>query len=252
MNWPRITVVTPSYNQARYLRQTIVSVLSQSYPSLEYMVIDGGSTDGSVEIIEQLVSEPLQWIRTKPRPAVFLDRDGVLVREVHHLHHLDQLDLLPGVVEAVREINSSGFLAIVVTNQSVVARCLCSEAELRVIHNKLETLLGRGGAWLDAIYYCPHYPGVCDETANSSYIGPCQCRKPAIGMIEQACRDFNVDLRNSYLVGDSTVDVETARRAGIQPVLVRTGCGGFDGRYQVRDTPIYSDLLSAVRNVLGR
>ncbi len=163
-----------------------------------------------------------------PQPAIFLDRDGTLNVEVERVRTPDDLELIPGAVEAIRTINRSGLRAILITNQAVLARGDCDEPGLRQIHAKLETLLGRGGAWLDAIYYCPHHPhrGYAGEVPELKI--DCECRKPKPGMILQAKQDFNLDLARSWMIGDSALDVRTARATGMRSVLVRTGKAGSD------------------------
>ena len=150
----------------------------------------------------------------QPAKAVFLDRDGTLNEEADRVSKPGQLRLIPGVGAAVRRLNQAGFLTILATNQPVVARGDCTEAELRVIHNKLETLLGAEGAFLDAIYYCPHHPhgGFAGERAELKI--DCKCRKPGTGLIEQAVSEWTIDLRRSWLIGDSTSDIAhgTSRR----------------------------------------
>ena len=154
------------------------------------------------------------------RKAIFMDRDGVLNRHVGFLKDPDQLELLPGAAEAVRSINASPYLAIVVSNQPVIARGDCSFAELQAIHAKLETLLGREGAYLDAIYYCPHHPDRGFVGERLEYKGPCSCRKPAPGMLLQAAEDFSIDLGQSYMIGDSESDLEAGRRAACRDALL--------------------------------
>ncbi len=179
-------------------------------------------------------------------PAVFLDRDGTLNVEVDRVRSVDQLEIMPGVGEAVRRINRSGLLAVVVTNQAVVARGDCDEEELRRIHDKLETLLGRDGAYLDAIYHCPHHPdgGFPGERAELKI--DCDCRKPGGGLIRRAVSDLHVDLGDSWMVGDTTTDLQTARNMGIRSVLVRTGHAGGDRRWPVRPDFEFHDLGDAV------
>ena len=155
-----------------------------------------------------------------PRKAIFLDRDGVLNRHIGFLKDPDQMELLPGAAEAVRSINASPYLAIVVSNQPVIARGDCSFEELQAIHAKLETLLGREGAYLDAIYYCPHHPDRGFTGERPEYKGPCSCRKPAPGMLLQAAEDFSIDLGQSYMIGDSESDLEAGRRAGCRDALL--------------------------------
>lgn len=184
-----------------------------------------------------------------PHPAVFLDRDGTLVREVsrHGLTSPDQLELLPGAAAAVHDLNHLGFRVVVITNQPVIAKGMCREADLQVMHNKLETLLGQEHAFLDRIYYCPHHPdfGFAGERPELKIV--CACRKPQPGLIQQAARDLNLDLSASWLIGDTTTDVETARRVGVKSILVRTGHAGGDGKFSAKPDFTVEDLPSAVR-----
>lgn len=160
-----------------------------------------------------------------PQKAVFLDRDGTLNSYVGFLRRPEELELLPGAAEAVRRINESGYLAILVTNQPVIARGEVTYEELRVIHNKLETLLGREGAFLDAIYFCPHHPhgGYPGEVAALKR--DCPCRKPKPGMLLEAAADFHIDLAASWMVGDRESDILAGRAAGCRTALV--GAGSF-------------------------
>jgi D,D-heptose 1,7-bisphosphate phosphatase len=184
--------------------------------------------------------------------AVFLDRDGTLIREVGHLHRRDQVEILPRVPEAIRLLRARGFCVVVVSNQSAVARGLLTEEELGIIHEELNARLAQEGAHLDGIYYCPHHPerGFTDEVQALKI--SCDCRKPATGMLDAACREFNIDRTQSFLIGDSTVDTETARRAGLNFRGVQTGYGCQDSRYPPPDShTIYPDLLQAVTGILG-
>jgi len=158
--------------------------------------------------------------RSNPRPAAFLDRDGTLNRHVGYISDPAQIELLPGVAEAVRELNQAGVWTLVITNQPVVARGECDEADLEIIHGRLEMELGRGGAYLDAIYYCPHHPDSGFSGERPSYKRKCACRKPGIGLIEQALNQHAVDLENSAFFGDTWRDMEAARRLACQPFLV--------------------------------
>jgi len=190
---------------------------------------------------------------SKAVQAVFLDRDGVLNREVGLVTRPEQLVLEPGAAEAVRRLNEAGVLAVVATNQPVVARGLCSEEDLARIHERLQELLWmEARARLDAIYYCPHHPERGHPDANPLYRGPCRCRKPAVGMLEVARERFGLDLRRCVLVGDRTADLLAARRAGCRSVLVRTGYAGRDGRYEVEPDHVAANLAEAVRLILRR
>jgi mannose-1-phosphate guanylyltransferase / phosphomannomutase len=158
-----------------------------------------------------------------PRRAAFLDRDGVLNRHVGLVSRPEQLELLPGVADGVRAINQSDLLAIVVTNQPVVARGMCSIQDLEAIHGRFETLLGDSHAKVDAIYYCPHHPDRGYPEENPEYKIACDCRKPGIGMILQAAQDYNITLADSYFIGDTERDVACGRRAGLTTITVPTG-----------------------------
>jgi D,D-heptose 1,7-bisphosphate phosphatase len=184
-----------------------------------------------------------------PRPAVFLDRDGTLNVEANGLSSPAQLELIPGAAAAVRSLNRAGFLAVVVTNQAMVARGDCSEDDLEQIHDKLESLLGEQGAYLDAIYYCPHHPdrGVAGERPELKI--ECNCRKPGTGMIERAASDFSIRMEDSWMIGDTTVDLQTAQNAGIRSILVRTGYAGRDGRWPARPDFEFADIRAAVEFV---
>lgn len=160
--------------------------------------------------------------------AVFLDRDGTVNRYVGFLRNIDEFELLPGVAEGVRKINQSGYLAIVVTNQPVIARGEVTYAQLQEIHNKMETLLGCEGAYLDAVYYCPHHPHKGYEGEISELKIECDCRKPKPGMLLQAAQDFNIDLTQSWMIGDSKHDIVAGRNAGCRTALVGADLMGQD------------------------
>lgn len=158
-------------------------------------------------------------LRNKQR-AVFLDRDGTINRYVGFLRDIEQFELLPGVAEAIRRINASGYLAIVVTNQPVIARGEVTREQLREIHNKMETLLGREGAYVDALYYCPHHPdrGYPGEVTELKI--ECDCRKPRPGLLIRAAADYNIDLANSWMIGDSDSDVQAGQAAGCRTIRI--------------------------------
>jgi D-glycero-D-manno-heptose 1,7-bisphosphate phosphatase len=156
--------------------------------------------------------------------AVFLDRDGVVMEEVGHLHKREDVRLLAGAAQAIRALRDQGFAIIVVTNQSAVARGLCSEDELAAIHAELREQLHREGAQLDDLLYCPHHP----EEGVGQYRVDCSCRKPAPGMLLAAQERHGLDLGASFLVGDKGSDIEAAHRAGVRAALVLTGHGASE------------------------
>lgn len=155
--------------------------------------------------------------------AIFLDRDGTINKYVGFLRNIDAFELIDGVAAAIRKINESGYLAIVVTNQPVIARGEVSFEELEEIHNKMETLLGKEGAYLDAIYYCPHHPHKGYEGERPELKIDCNCRKPKPGMLLRAADDFNIDLSQSWMIGDGENDVKAGINAGCKTVLLNNG-----------------------------
>lgn len=158
-------------------------------------------------------------LRNKQK-AIFLDRDGTINKYVGYLRTPEQFELLDGVGEAIRKINLSGYLAIVVTNQPVIARGDVTVDGLQQIHNKMETMLGKEGAYLDGVYYCPHHPdkGFAGEVEELKIV--CECRKPKAGLLLQAAKDFNIDLSQSWMIGDSENDVLAGRNAGCKTALI--------------------------------
>lgn len=154
--------------------------------------------------------------------AIFLDRDGTINKYVGFLRKEEEFELIDGVAEAVKEINKSGYLAIVVTNQPVIARGEVTIEGLETIHNKMETLLGMEGAYLDGIYFCPHHPHSGYDGEVKELKTDCDCRKPKPGMLLKAAQDLNVDLSQSYMVGDSDNDIKAGKAAGCKTVLLDT------------------------------
>lgn len=221
-----------------------------AYHSPEY-VKDVGTVDRINATVEELKSGLIQSknLKNKQR-AIFLDRDGTMNVSKGFISKADDLELIPGTIEAIKDINKSGALAIVITNQPVIARGECSFEELHNIHNKLKTLLGEKGAFVDDIFYCPHHPDKGFEGEVPELKFDCECRKPKTGMIEEAVEKYNIDLSKSYMVGDSTMDLEMARNAGIKSVLVNTGFAGNDGKYDRSCDIEAEDLLDAVEKII--
>jgi D-glycero-D-manno-heptose 1,7-bisphosphate phosphatase len=149
------------------------------------------------------------------KPAIFLDRDGTLNEPVGFVNHLSMFRLFPWTVDAIRLINREGYLAVVVTNQSGVARGLYTEELVDEVHGRFEKTLADAGAHLDGIYYCPHGPMQTE----------CDCRKPKPGMLHRAQHDLDVDLARSVVIGDSYSDLELGWSVGARSALVLTGFG---------------------------
>lgn len=182
-----------------------------------------------------------------PQRCIFLDRDGTLNRFKGLITDENELELEPYAAEAVRRINDAGWLVVVVTNQPVLARGICTEEQLNTIHEKLETLLGQKGAYLDDIFFCPHHPdrGYPGEVAELKV--RCDCRKPATGLIERAAKKYNIDLAASYIIGDTTRDIQTGINAGLRTILLHTGKAGKDGAFAVKAELEADNLLEAVQ-----
>lgn len=182
---------------------------------------------------------------SQPQRAVFLDRDGTLNVHNGFVASPGQLALLPGAAEGVRLINEKGYLAVLVTNQPVIARGECTVQTLRMIHNKLEMLLGAEGAYLDSIYYCPHHPDKGYPGEIPALKIACDCRKPAPGLVLRAARDMHIDLAASYMAGDGWRDVACAANAGCAPVFL----GEALPPAAPANTLLFPDLLSFARSL---
>ena len=183
------------------------------------------------------------------KKAVFLDRDGVINREVDHIRSMKQLRLLPKVGNAIRLLNKEGYLVIIVTNQPVVARGWITEKGLKSIHAELRHRLVKKGAEINSIFYCPHHP----KADLIKYRKNCLDRKPDVGLIIKAVKKFNISLEDSFLVGDTTTDIKTAKNAGITSKLLKTGLGGKDKTFKIKPDYIAKNLLEAtIKFILTR
>jgi len=175
--------------------------------------------------------------------AVFLDRDGVINEEVNLLHKTNQLKLIPGSAKAIRMLNNGNVKVIIITNQPVVARNMCTEEQLKDIHLKLIELLRKEGAHIDDIFYCPHHPDPGYPEENSAYKINCECRKPSIGLLQTAIFKHKLNPKRVLIVGDTTTDIMTGINAGIETSLVNTGYQGSDMRFNCKPNYAFRDLL---------
>lgn len=220
------------------------------YVSSEYIKDMG--TPKRLSIVERDIdSGKVKLLKKQSKKiAIFLDRDGTINEEVGHLSDIKNFHLIKGVGEAICQINAAGILAIVITNQPVVARGELGELGLKMIHNKMDTLLGRHGAYLDQLYYCPHHTDTGFEGEIESLKIECDCRKPKIGLFKNAERKFNISLEESWFIGDSTRDILAAQKAGMKSILVLTGLAGKDKSFNVKPDIVKNDLKAAVDYIM--
>ena len=182
--------------------------------------------------------------------CIFLDRDGTINELVGFLNKKEQLKLLKNAAKAIKLINNSDYLCIVITNQPVIARGECTFKEMEEINKRLETLLGNEGAYIDGLYFCPHHPDKGFKGEVPELKKKCDCRKPEIGMVLKAAADFNIDIKKSVMIGDSTLDIKLAENANMKSVLVMTGEKGNDNKYNITPTDVAQDLYEAVQKCL--
>jgi|WetSurSiteA1Bulk_404760.scaffolds.fasta_scaffold00516_8 D,D-heptose 1,7-bisphosphate phosphatase len=237
---PEILKFLEKGKKADFGKEVFPAILSQvrmyGYQTSEYLK-DMGTPDRLDRVKHDLESGKILRSSYKyPQRAVFLDRDGVLNIERSYISNPEELEILDFVPAAIRKLNQSGYLSVVVTNQSAIARNLCTEEDVQTIHKKLETVLGEQGAWLDAIYYCPHHPDKGFPEENPAYKIDCDCRKPKTGMFQKAIAKFGIDTGKSYMIGDSERDIQAGINAGCITIGVRTG-------YGIRKTKLLPDYM---------
>ena len=190
-------------------------------------------------------------VMTQKSKAVFLDRDGTIIRHVDLMYKPEQLYLLPGAARAIGKLNKLGFLIIVITNQPVISRGLVTEKGVRDIHTILLKRLAKLGARIDAVYFCPHHP----DAKSKKYGIICSCRKPSPGMLLEAIKKFNIGPKKSFMVGDAIIDCLAGERAGLKTILVKTGPGHrrLDERYpNVKPDYTAKNLIEGVKYIKPR
>ena len=217
----------------------------KGYNSFEY-IKDCGTPKRLDKVILDFHSGKI--IRSKKnlkQKAIFIDRDGTINEEKNHLNRHEDFLLLKNAAKAIKGFNNEEFRVCVITNQPVIARGECTISELDSIHSKLETELGKEGAFVDRIYYCPHHPDSGYKNEIPDLKITCECRKPSIGLINKAVLDLNIDVTQSWMIGDTTTDILTAKNSGLKSILVETGYAGLDYKYLVSPDFILPDLFSA-------
>ena len=236
-------------------KELLAGLIKNQYPVYAYSSTEYIKDVGTVERLKKSEDDLQNGIVSQrnlkqKQKAIFLDRDGTINRKNGLIFQENQLELEDEAADAIHKINDSGYLAIVVTNQPVVARGMCTIEQLEKIHMKMETLLGNQGAYLDEICYCPHHPDKGYPEENPIYKIPCCCRKPNTGMIEKCVEKYNIDLNQSWMIGDTTVDIQTGKNANMHTALVLTGDAGKDHKYSVTADLVCKNLLEAVEKII--
>lgn len=221
-----------------------------SYHSSEY-VKDMGTPERYHSVTQDYINgiPEARNLKNKQK-CIFLDRDGTINEYIPFLNQVDDFHLIEGVATAIKMINNSEYLCVIVTNQPIIARGESTTENLDNIHKRMDTLLGSEGAYIDRLFYCPHHPdkGFAGEVVELKI--DCDCRKPKVGMLLQAAEELNIDLHNSIIIGDSTLDIELGKNAQMKSFLVNTGLAGKDYKYEVAADYNCENLLDAVKLIL--
>jgi histidinol-phosphate phosphatase family protein len=219
----------------------------KGYNSFEYIKDCGTPKRLDKVILDFHSGKIIRSKKNSKQKAIFIDRDGTINEEKNHLNRHEDFLLLKNAAKAIKGFNNEEFRVCVITNQPVIARGECTISELDLIHSKLETELGKEGAFVDRIYYCPHHPDLGFKNEIPELKIDCECRKPGIGLINKAIFDLNIDIKKSWMIGDTSTDILTAKNAGLNSILVETGYAGLDFKYLVSPDFILPDLYSAFR-----
>lgn len=189
------------------------------------------------------------------RKTVFLDRDGILNKDVNYLSDPSQVHLIPGVSDGIKKLNKYNIVVIVITNQPVVARGLATTKDVRLINDTLINLLNKKHAYINAVYSCPHHPerDYSDIPLHAmKYRIECECRKPKLAMLKKAAEDFNINLESAFIVGNTSRDIMTGKNFGIPTIFVETGFGDKDNKYSVKADYVTRDFNHAVDIIINK
>ena len=179
--------------------------------------------------------------------AIFLDRDGVINKDHDYVCRIADFEFIPKAVEGLKKLQEVGYKLIIISNQSGIARDYYQEKDVKILHEYMLNELNKKSVQIDKIYYCPHHP----SDGNGKYTTDCDCRKPKPGLIKKAVQEFNIDLKQSFFIGDKTADIQTGKNAGCATVLVKTGYGGRDKVYEVKPDFIFNNLFEAAEHIVA-
>ena len=224
----------------------------KSYKSVEY-IKDMGTLDRLKKVKKDVFVGKNKFLSNKKkRKAIFFDRDGTIIKECGHINKKKKILILKGVEGAIKKINDSGYLSIMITNQPVVARGELTESGLIEIHNFLERKFGEKGSYIDDIYYCPHHPHKGFKGEVKSLKKNCFCRKPKINLILNAVKKYNIDIKKSWFIGDTTTDMLTAKKSNLKSILVGTGFGGKDKKFCIKSDFKAKNFAKAINLILTK
>lgn len=243
---PRVFSFIPEGRVVDFGKDVFPEMLKNRCRLAGYRSLDYAKDLGTPERLHQVRNdyEAKKWLPHRKRRAIFLDRDGVINKDKDSVRTVNDFEVIDGVAEAVRAINASDYLAVVITNQPGLAKGFITETQLAEIHKKMDTVLGREHAYVERVYFCPHHPDKGFPEEIPSLKISCECRKPKPGLIHQAARELNIDLSESWLIGDHPRDIEAGRAAGCRTMMVGSGSScGEDRRSR--------DLFQAVSDILS-
>lgn len=222
------------------------------YKTTEY-IKDMGTPDRYKKVEKDIISGKVSRLnREKKQKAIFLDRDGVINKEVDNLTKIEDFELIDKVSDSIKLINKSEYLAIVVTNQPVIAKGFITNIQLDLIHKKMDSILGDQGAYVDDLFYCPHHPESGFEGEVKNLKIKCNCRKPKPGMLIEAAKKYNIDLEKSWIIGDRYADIKAGNQVDVSTILLKTGHSGNDKEkyFDLRPDKVFNNLYEAVNFII--
>lgn len=216
-----------------------------AYKTTEYLK-DMGTPERLKKVEEDILSGKVSRLnKSFKQKAIFLDRDGVINKEIDNLTNIDDFVLINNVSDAVKKINKSEFLSIVITNQPVIAKGFITEDELKNIHKKMDTLIGEQRAYFDDLFYCPHHPEIGFHGEIKELKIDCECRKPKSGMLIEAAEKYNINLSKSWMIGDRYADIKAGKNVGCKTILLNTGHNGND---KIKFSDLEADYIFSCLN----